>query len=61
MNRKRFADHASEWLAEKAIATRVTTWKDYESVVRIHLLPTWGERRVKTITAERSSLGSSSS
>ena len=51
-----FADAAAEWLryVEEERGRKPSTITDYRSVVRAHLLPAFGQRRLEDITTEES-------
>jgi integrase len=51
---QRFADAVAEYMRwlEQDRARKPTTLRGYESIMRAHLLPAFGERRLEDITAE---------
>jgi len=40
-----------EWLKEVQAEKRATTWRGYESVVRLHIVPALGKKRLEKLTA----------
>jgi hypothetical protein len=54
-----FATVAWQWLehGERRRGLKVSTLKDYRYLIRNHLLPAFGERPLRAITARRSSAG----
>lgn len=47
-----FKDAASDYMEDKSRRLRPTTLEGYESAIRRHLLPAWGDREVEEITFE---------
>ena len=45
-----FKDYAAEWLKEKQRTVKDSTYKGYEQLVRVNLLPTFGEMSLAEIT-----------
>ena len=48
-----FSTAANEYMDDKRKRLRATTLEGYESAIRCHLLPRWGEREIETITFEQ--------
>lgn len=48
-----FSEAATEYMADKSKRLRATTLEGYESAIRCHLLPRWGEREIEAITFEQ--------
>ena len=48
-----FSTAATEYMGDKRKRLRATTLEGYESAIRCHLLPAWGEREIETITFEQ--------
>lgn len=47
-----FSEAATEYMADKRKRLRATTLEGYESALRCHVLPAWGDREVESITYE---------
>ncbi len=47
-----FNDAAADYMEDKSRRLRPTTLEGYESAIRRHLLPVWGDREVEEITFE---------
>lgn len=45
-----FKDYAAEWLKEKSRTVKESTYKGYEQLVRVNLLPAFGEMSLAEIT-----------
>ena len=45
-----FKDYAAGWLKEKERTVKESTYKGYEQLVRVNLIPTFGEMTLKEIT-----------
>ena len=45
-----FKDYAAGWLKEKERTVKESTYKGYEQLVRVNLIPTFGEMSLKEIT-----------
>ena len=41
-----FSEAATEYMADKRKRLRATTLEGYESALRCHILPAWGDREV---------------
>nr|MDQ2959875.1 site-specific integrase [Candidatus Dormibacteraeota bacterium] len=52
-NRTTVAGFAEVWLAEKRTATKLGTWRKYESVLRINIIPALGGLPLAALTTER--------
>ena len=47
-----FSEAATEYMAERRKRLLATTLEGYESALRCHVLPAWGDREVESITYE---------
>lgn len=47
-----FSEHLEEYLKHKAGRIENSTWNDYERVVRLHIVPHLGDKRVSEITTQ---------
>lgn len=47
-----FSEAVAEYMADKRKRLRATTLEGYESAIRCHLLPAWGDREIESITFE---------
>lgn len=47
-----FKDAAAEYMADKRKRLRATTLEGYESAIRCHLMPQWGDREIEGISFE---------
>lgn len=47
-----FSEAVDEYMADKRKRLRATTLEGYESALRCHVLPAWGDREVESVTYE---------
>jgi len=50
LGRRRFASFAEDWLAAAKAHVRPKTWAHYESILRVHVLPTFADQPVGAIS-----------
>ncbi len=43
-------EYLEHWLAQIKDTKRITTWRGYESAVRLHIVPVLGKRRIEKLT-----------